>query len=169
MQRSTCSRMRSSQIVTKCQISSTKKTTVALPVKTSNSLSRLPWQIKSGIIGTGVSLASVAPSWAEDAFTSAVPASTDVAGPAADDPVITVMFTLAIVALSVVTLGVAYLSLASWNDSRLENEDRLKASGKRPGAKKAAAIKSAGSSSEDDEPKRKNAGAAATAKGFGKK
>jgi len=64
---------------------------------------------------------------------------------------------------------VAYLSLSSWNDSRQENEDRMRSSGKRPGARKAPAMKTAGSSSEDDEPKRKKAGAAATPKGFGRK
>ncbi|KAL4537160.1 hypothetical protein Ndes2526B_g04928 [Nannochloris sp. 'desiccata'] len=169
MQRVSCSRLSRSEIVTfKCQASSAKKVTVASPVKASNSLIRLPWQIETGIIGTG-SFASVAPAWAEDAFTSAIPAATDVAGPAPDDPVITVMFSLAVVALSVVTLGVAYLSLSSWNDSRQENEDRLRTSGKRPGSKKATAVKTAGSSSEDDEPKRKKAGAAATPKGFGRK
>jgi hypothetical protein len=45
----------------------------------------------------------------------------------------------------------------------------MRTSGKRPGAKKATAMKTAGSGSEDDEPKRKKAGAAATPKGFGKK
>lgn len=45
----------------------------------------------------------------------------------------------------------------------------MRSSGKRPGARKAPAMKTAGSSSEDDEPKRKKAGAAATPKGFGRK
>jgi hypothetical protein len=96
---------RSQFVISKCQASSPKKSIETLPLKSSNGLHKLPWQLKSGIVSTG-SLASVAPAWAEDAFTSATQASTDVAGPAADDPVITVMFTLAIVALSVVTLGV---------------------------------------------------------------
>jgi hypothetical protein len=109
MQRVSCNRMSRSQVaISKCQASSTQKTSTALPVKAHSSLIRLPWQIKSGIIGAGGSLTSVVPAWAEDAFTSAVLASTDVAGPAADDPVITVMFTLAILALSVVTLGVRF-------------------------------------------------------------
>jgi len=107
MQRVSCSRLsRSDQIVThKWQASSAKQVPAAPPNKGRNSLIRLPWQIKTGIIGTGP-FASVAPAWAEDAFTSSVPAATNVTGPAPDDPVITVMFSLAVVALSVVTLGV---------------------------------------------------------------
>ena len=107
MQPLSCSRVSRSQVlISKCQASSGKKVTVALPAKARNNAIRLPWQVKSGIIGAG-SFAGVLPAWAEDdAFTSATQAATDVSGPAADDPVITVMFSLAIVALSVVTLGV---------------------------------------------------------------
>lgn len=49
-----------------------------------------------------------------------------ISAPAPDDPVIGVMFTLAVVALSVLTLGVGYLSISSWLDSRQEEEDRKK-------------------------------------------
>lgn len=44
--------------------------------------------------------------------------------PPADDPVITVMFTLAIGLLSVVTLGVVYLAVLSFFDSRQEKADQ---------------------------------------------
>lgn len=50
----------------------------------------------------------------------------DMSAPAPDDPVIGVMFTLAVIALSVLTLGVGYLSLSSFLDSRQEEEDRKK-------------------------------------------
>lgn len=53
-----------------------------------------------------------------------------------NDPVISVLFTAAVVALSIVTVGVAYLSLATWNDSRQESEDRLRSGGGRSGARK---------------------------------
>ena len=53
---------------------------------------------------------------------AAVPASI----PAQDDPVVSVLFTLAVVALSVLTLGVAYLGITSFLDQRQE-EDRKKA------------------------------------------
>lgn len=46
--------------------------------------------------------------------------------PAPDDPVIGILFSLAVVALTVLTLGVGYLSLTSWLDSRQEEEDRRK-------------------------------------------
>ena len=49
-----------------------------------------------------------------------------ISAPAPDDPIIGVMFTLAVVALSVLTLGVGYLSISSWLDSRQEEEDRKK-------------------------------------------
>lgn len=55
-----------------------------------------------------------------------VPIDVDMSVPAPDDPVIGVMFTLAVVSLSIVTLGVAYLSITSWLDSRQEEEDRRK-------------------------------------------
>ena len=66
---------------------------------------------KAAFVGSG-SLFASAPAWAEDAFTSASEAVLDTpveitTGPAADDPVITVMFTIAIGALVVVTLGVS--------------------------------------------------------------
>lgn len=41
----------------------------------------------------------------------------------------------AVAALTVVTLGVGYLSFTSWNDSRIENEDRRRVDSFRPGAK----------------------------------
>ncbi|GBF95949.1 hypothetical protein Rsub_08072 [Raphidocelis subcapitata] len=44
--------------------------------------------------------------------------------PAADDPFVTVMFTLAIGLLSVVTLGVVYLAVLSWLDSQQETKDK---------------------------------------------
>ena len=47
--------------------------------------------------------------------------------PAPDDPIVSVMFTLAVVALSVLTLGVAYLSISSFLDQRQEEEDRKRA------------------------------------------
>lgn len=43
---------------------------------------------------------------------------------APDDPVVTVLFYVAIGILSVVTLGVAYLALTGWIDDRKEKEDR---------------------------------------------
>ncbi|MEW5309418.1 MAG: hypothetical protein WDW38_001307 [Sanguina aurantia] len=40
-----------------------------------------------------------------------------------NDLLISIAFTLVVAALSVVTLGVAYLSFSTWNDGRLESED----------------------------------------------
>ena len=57
-----------------------------------------------------------------DVASSAVDAAASV--PAPDDPVVSVMFTLAVVALSVLTLGVAYLSISSFLDQRQEEEVR---------------------------------------------
>jgi hypothetical protein len=66
---------------------------------------------------------------AASAASEAASAASDVAAslPAPDDPVISAMFTLAVVALSVLTLGVAYLSISSFLDQRQEEEDRKKA------------------------------------------
>lgn len=66
-----------------------------------------------------------------------------------DDPVVTALFTLATVALSVVTLGVGYLSILSWLDSRQESQDRVK--GK-------SSFTSNASSSKDDAPGKKKKG-----------
>ena len=53
-------------------------------------------------------------------------ASADAAQPIYDvnDPVVTAVFTLATVALSVVTVGVAYLSITGWIDSRNEEAEK---------------------------------------------
>lgn len=65
----------------------------------------------------------------DDTVLSAAAASADAAKPIydIDDPVITAVFSVAIVALSVLTLGVAYLSLTSWIDSRNEEAERKRA------------------------------------------
>jgi hypothetical protein len=60
----------------------------------------------------------------EDA--SAAAAAVGASVPAPDDPVISVMFTLAVVALSVLTIGVAYLSISSFLDQRQEEEVRVR-------------------------------------------
>ena len=71
-------------------------------------------------------------------------------------------------------LQVAYLSLVSWNDSRQENEDRLRSSGMSKAKAKAATsiLPSPSAFSKDDDeekrPKKKSPKAAATPKGFGK-
>ncbi len=57
---------------------------------------------------------------------SAATAAVEASVPAPDDPVISVMFTLAVVALSVLTIGVAYLSISSFLDQRQEEEVRLR-------------------------------------------
>ena len=59
-------------------------------------------------------------------ITSQVPVEATGVQLAPDDPVVTALFTLATVALSVVTLGVGYLSISSWLDSRQESQDRVK-------------------------------------------
>lgn len=61
-----------------------------------------------------------------DTVLSAAAASADAAAPIYDinDPVVTAVFTLATAALSVLTLGVAYLSLTGWIDSRNEEAER---------------------------------------------
>ena len=59
-------------------------------------------------------------------ITSQVPSEATGVQLAPDDPVVTALFTLATVALSVVTLGVGYLSILSWLDSRQESQDRVK-------------------------------------------
>jgi len=61
-----------------------------------------------------------------DAVLSAAAASADAAQPIYDvnDPVVTAVFTLATVALSVVTVGVAYLSITGWIDSRNEEAEK---------------------------------------------
>lgn len=89
--------------------------------------------------------------------------------PAPDDPLISIMFSLAVVALTVLTLGVGYLSLTSWLDSRQEEEDRRK-SGFAP--KKVDAnqgLSAFDTSSVDKKSKKKKSGAPkkASGKGFG--
>ncbi|KAL4437311.1 hypothetical protein ABPG75_004450 [Micractinium tetrahymenae] len=67
-------------------------------------------------------MAGPPPAAAADAFAAAQAA-------AESDPtnlVFTALFTIAVAALSVVTLGVAYLSFTSWNDSRMEAADRAR-------------------------------------------
>ena len=61
-----------------------------------------------------------------DTVLSAAAASADATQPIYDvnDPVITAVFSLATVALSVLTLGVAYLSITGWIDSRNEEAER---------------------------------------------
>lgn len=80
------------------------------------------------------------------------------------DLVFTVLFTIAVCALTVVTVGVAYLSFISWNDSRLESEDRSRfdANGLRS---------SGGNGASPANPKKagKPAKAAKDSKGFGSK
>jgi hypothetical protein len=66
---------------------------------------------------------SVIPIWLLVAM-PAIADDNDIRAIQADDPVIGTLFSVAIVALSVITLGVAYLSFTSWNDSRLEKEDK---------------------------------------------
>jgi hypothetical protein len=66
---------------------------------------------------------SVIPIWLLAAM-PAIADDNDIRAFQADDPVISTLFSVAIVALSVITLGVAYLSFTSWNDSRLEKEDK---------------------------------------------
>lgn len=62
---------------------------------------------------------------------------------------------------------VAYLSFASWNDSRQENEDRLRST-KRTASPPAGA-RSAGAPAAEDGKQKKDAKAASTSKGFGRK
>ncbi|KAF5839336.1 hypothetical protein DUNSADRAFT_1020 [Dunaliella salina] len=50
------------------------------------------------------------------------------ASQSASDTFVSVAFTIVIVLLTIVTLGVAYLSLVSWLDSREENKARLESS-----------------------------------------
>ena len=61
-----------------------------------------------------------------DTVLSAAAASADATAPIYDinDPVVTAVFTLATIALSILTLGVAYLSLTGWIDSRNEEAER---------------------------------------------
>ena len=61
-----------------------------------------------------------------DTVLSTAAASADAAQPIYDvnDPVVTAVFSLATVALSVLTLGVAYLSITGWIDSRNEEAER---------------------------------------------
>ena len=61
-----------------------------------------------------------------DTVLSAAAASADASQPIYDinDPVVTAVFTLATVALTVLTLGVAYLSLTGWIDSRNEEAEK---------------------------------------------
>lgn len=76
--------------------------------------------------------------------------------------VISILFTTAIAALTVVTLGVGYLSYTSWMDSRTEAEDRKKAGGLSP-------IASGMSAGDQARKAKKQPQEAASAKGFGKK
>lgn len=64
---------------------------------------------------------------AADASAQAVAAADAVAAAFADDPinlVIAVLFGGAVLALSIVSLGVAYLSFVSWTDGTTEKQDR---------------------------------------------
>lgn len=74
---------------------------------------------------------------------------------APDDPAVTALFTLATVALTVVTLGVGYLSLMSWLDSRQESEDRVK---------RQSSFASNTSSSKEDAPGKKKKGRGSSSK-----
>ncbi|GAB4821418.1 hypothetical protein N2152v2_008464 [Parachlorella kessleri] len=81
----------------------------------------------------GAALQAAAEQVAGGDFSGAAAAVADQLG--GTDPgnvVISILFTTAIAALTVLTLGVAYLSFTSWNDSRLEAEDRKKAGGLSP-------------------------------------
>lgn len=92
--------------------------------------------------------------------------------PAPDDPLISIMFSLAIVALSVLTLGVGYLSLTSWLDSRQEEEDRRKsgfAPKKVEGTQGLSAFETSSVDKLSKKSKKKKSGAPkkASGKGFG--
>jgi len=84
---------------------------------------------------------------------------------ALQDPVVTAAFSLATLALGAVTLGVAYLSLASWNDSRLEAEERKRAD--QADASRAAASLNGGARAPKV-PKRRVKPALTAARGGGK-
>lgn len=86
-------------------------------------------------------------------------------GVAGTDPVIGVLFTLAVAALSVITLGVAYLSLVTFLDGQKEEEDRKSIDAPRrsptpygSGSAKPSAAAASG---------KKDPQAASTPKGFG--
>lgn len=66
------------------------------------------------------------PAIENDTVLSAAAASADAAQPIYDvnDPVVTAAFSLATVALTILTLGVAYLSITGWIDSRNEEAER---------------------------------------------
>lgn len=74
------------------------------------------------------------------------------------DPVISILFGVASVFLTIVTLGVGYLSLTSWLDSRREEEDRVRAKS----TPRAVPTIS-------KEPKKAKQSTESTNKGFGKK
>ncbi|KAI3424818.1 hypothetical protein D9Q98_008204 [Chlorella vulgaris] len=133
----------------------------------------LPSRVAPSLVALLAGGGIVLPACAEEAVQEAAAAlSSEMAAElreVAQDPnelIFTALFTIAIAALTVVTLGVAYLSFTSWNDSRMEAEDRKRIDSLRPGAsaaaaasKKAAAKKAAGEQvKEPDE-----------YKGFGKK
>lgn len=110
MQRSAAPVSRPSLFQTTCRISSLKQSSVVRAQKSSTGGSRLLGNLQGTLLGSGAFFAS-APAWAEDAadaFTSATEAVVETTtGPATDDPVITIMFTVAVAALTVVTLGVS--------------------------------------------------------------
>jgi hypothetical protein len=92
--------------------------------------------------------------------------------PAPDDPLISIMFSLAVVALTVLTLGVGYLSLTSWLDSRQEEEDRRKSgfAPKKMDANqglRAFDTTGSGDNMSKKSKKKKNAPKKASGKGFG--
>ncbi|KAL6773817.1 hypothetical protein ACKKBG_A22615 [Auxenochlorella protothecoides x Auxenochlorella symbiontica] len=72
-----------------------------------------------------------------------------------------ILFTASAAALTIVTLGVAYLSIATWLDQRAEEQDRK-------GRPIGSGSMSASASAEKKAP-RKSPSTAATAKGFGRR
>ena len=103
------------------------------------------------------------PALENDTVLSAAAASADAAKPIydIDDPVITAIFSVAIIALSVLTLGVGYLSITGWIDSRNEEAERKRA--------EAAERSRALSPSQRSVPRRKaRAADALTSRGGGK-
>lgn len=104
--------------------------------------------------------AAMVGSTALDATSSAATAVASSGVPTPDDPVVSVLFVVATIALSVVTLGVAYLSFDSWQSSRQESQDRLRSD---------RVVTSDGSMKKDKTAAKKGSPAPATSKGFGGK
>jgi hypothetical protein len=107
-------------------------------------------------------------STAADAVATASTAAAS--APAPDDPVVGAMFTLAVVALSVLTLGVAYLSISSFLDQRQEEEDRKKAGfGPSKAAREASGMSSRSSNGSDFDTSAFQPGSSSSSKGSKRK